>query len=136
MEHNPVQALVPPWTSISFCSKLSKELFRYIPAASAHSGKHKAQQLQVKLVHAGSRKLGKQQPDLSNRQMGNSAVAKWHHSRHARRLPAREGTQLQFGAVSMASGSHPLVAIAGSCQHLFSARQIDIRESNGNEQQG
>ncbi len=37
--------------------------------------------------------------------------------------------------VGTASGSHPLIASAGSRQHLFGARHVDARESNGNEQQ-
>ena len=95
MEHNPVQALVPLRTFTNFYSRVSKALLRYIPAPQTHSHGHKAQQLQVNLERActciGSRKLGKQRPDLSNRQVGNSSVAKWHHSRHARRLPVGEG---------------------------------------------
>jgi len=41
----------------------------------------------------------------------------------------------QLCIVGMASGSHPLDVTAGSCQYLFGARQVDTRESNGNEQQ-
>ena len=83
-----------PGSALDFHQLLLKTQQRIIqvhPAAATHSGKHKAQQSQVKLVHAGSRSLGKQQPDLSTRQMGNNTISKRHHSRHGRRLPAREG---------------------------------------------